>query len=305
MALQTELTLTAMRVVHEVAARGSFTAAARALGYTQSAVSRQVALAEQAVGAPLFERLPRGVRPTARGAILARHAGAVLDRVEAAELELNTLEDALAGRLVLGAFPTALAVLVPRALALVGAQHAGLTVALREGGTIAQLRRVRAGRVAVAVIATGGGLEYELDDLETDVLLLGEPKLAVSDDHPFAARSWVNVSELESETWIVGTAGADGPQFGPWPTLQTEAVIGHAVRDWPARLGLVAAGLGVALIPSLISGALPPGVRAIAVEDPRPLRRAVLAVTGPQRTPAAQALIDALHAAAGELAPGD
>jgi DNA-binding transcriptional LysR family regulator len=305
MALQTELTLTAMRVVREVAARGSFTAAARALGYTQSAVSRQVAVAEQAVGAPLFERLPRGVRPTASGAILARHAIAVLERVAAAELELGTIDDALAGRLVLGAFPTALAVLVPRALAQLRAQHSGVAVTLREGGTIAQLRRVRAGRVAVAVIAAGGGLEYDLDDLETDALLLGEPRLAVSEDHPFAARPWVNVAELESETWIVGTAGADGPQFGPWPSLQTEAAIGHALRDWPGRLGLVAAGLGVALIPSLLAGALPPGVRALRVEDPRPLRREVLAVTRPERAPATQALIDALHAAAGELAPGD
>jgi DNA-binding transcriptional LysR family regulator len=290
-----ELTLTGMRIVSEVAARGSLTAAARALGYTQSAVSRQVALMEAAVGAELFERLPRGVRPTARGRALLAHAHAILDRADAALLEQARLAETLADRLVLGAFPTALSGLVPRALSRLAQEHPAITVALREGGTVAQLRRVRAGRVHVAVIAAGGGLEYDLDDLEVDVLLQGAPLLAVAAGHRLAGRSWVNVAELRAETWIVGVADDDGPQFGPWPTLEREATIGHALRDWPARLGLVAAGLGVAVIPSLLADALPPGVRAVRVEDPRPLRREVLAVTRPGRPASVQALIDALR----------
>jgi DNA-binding transcriptional LysR family regulator len=77
--------------------------------------------------------------------------------------------------------------------------------------------------------------------------------------------------------------------------------IAHSIRDWTARLGLVAAGLGVAVIPSLLTPALPPGVRAIIVEDPRPLRREVLAVTLPDRSPGTQAVIDALHHEAARL----
>jgi DNA-binding transcriptional LysR family regulator len=144
-----ELTLTGMRVVYEVGARGSFTDAARALGYTQSGISRQVGLAERALGFELFERLPRGVRPTARGATLIRHIKSILERIDSAMLELEELGDPLSERLLLGAFPTALAALVPRALAQVRAEHPALDVRIREGGTEAQLRRLRAGRIAI------------------------------------------------------------------------------------------------------------------------------------------------------------
>jgi len=75
----TDLTLTGLRVVLEVARTGSFSAAAERLGYTQSAVSRQVAVTEKAVGTPLFARHARGTRPTPAGEALARHAGQVID----------------------------------------------------------------------------------------------------------------------------------------------------------------------------------------------------------------------------------
>src|SRR3954451_7359970 len=87
-----------------------------ALGYTQSAVSRQVAAMEQAAGAPLFERLARGVRPTGAGTVLLRHAAVLLEGVDAATLELGGLRDRLEGRLAVGAYPAMLAMLVPRAL---------------------------------------------------------------------------------------------------------------------------------------------------------------------------------------------
>src|SRR5689334_12045580 len=106
-----ELTLTGLRVVREVAAQGSFTAAADALGYTQSAVSRQVLATEAAAGTPLFEREARGVRPTPAGAALVRHAEAVLERVALAGQELRGMQDRLEGRVALGAVPVSVAVL--------------------------------------------------------------------------------------------------------------------------------------------------------------------------------------------------
>jgi DNA-binding transcriptional LysR family regulator len=296
-----ELTLTAMRVIYEVGTRGSFTAAARALGYTQSGVSRQVGLAEQALGVELFERLSRGVRATARGEVLIRHTKSILERVDSAMLELEELSQPLSERLVLGAFPTALAALVPRALAKVGAEHPALEVRISEGGTEAQLRRLRAGRTAIAVIAVGFGLDYDLGDLEADLLLHGTPRLIVSADHRFAERGWVNVAELRDEAWIVGEADRSGPQFGTWPTLDGQLTVAHSLRDWTARLGLVAAGLGIAVIPSVLVPALPPGVCALRVDDPRPFRRDVLAVTLPARSPSIDAVIGALHAEAASL----
>src|SRR2546429_7991188 len=90
-----ELTLVGLRVVLEVARTGSFSAAAERLEYTQSAVSRQVAVTENAAGAPLFERRARGVRLTAAGEVLVRHAGKVLDGVAAASPELAGVRDRL------------------------------------------------------------------------------------------------------------------------------------------------------------------------------------------------------------------
>jgi DNA-binding transcriptional LysR family regulator len=296
-----ELTLTGMRVVYEVGTRGSFTAAARALGYTQSGVSRQVGLAERALGVELFERLARGVRPTAPGEVLIRHAKTILERVDSAILELEEIGQPLSERLVLGAFPTALAALVPRALVRVRAEHPALEVRISEGGTEAQLRRLRAGRTAIAVIAVGFGLEYDLGDLEVDLLLHGTPRVIVSAQHRFAERSWVNVAELRDEPWIVGEADRSGPQFGTWPTLDGQLTVAHSLRDWTARLGLVAAGLGIAVVPSLFVPALPPTVRALTVDDPRPFRRDVLVATSPARSPSVDAVIGALHAEAASL----
>ena len=296
-----ELTLTGMRVVYEVSARGSFTAAAGALGYTQSGVSRQVSLAEQAVGAKLFERGPRGVRPTQRGELLLRRVKTILAQVDAAMLEQDELGEPLSERLTLGAFPTALAALVPRALARFITEHPGLEVKIREGGTDAQLRRLRAGRLDIGVIAAGAGLEYDLTDLRSDQLMRGEAHLIVSAQHRLAERDWVNVADLEGERWIVGEADRTGPQFGAWPTLAGDPNIIYTLRDWPGRFGLVAAGLGVAVIPSLLVPALPPDVRALRVEDPQPFRRAVLAVTRPDRTPSTQTVITAIREEAARL----
>jgi DNA-binding transcriptional LysR family regulator len=295
-----DLTLTGLRVVQEVAARGSFTAAADALGYTQSAISRQVAALEDAAGAPLFERHARGVRPTTAGTVLLRHAGPILERLDAARLELGGLRDRLEGRLAMGAYPTALAVLVPRALARLRAEHPAITVTLREGTTPTHLRRVRAGRLELAIIALDSDAVHELDDLRAEVVVEGGLLVAVPAGHRFAQRGTVDVRELAEEPWIVGDPGAGDSPFGAWPGLDAPR-IAYSVRDWPARLALVAAGLGLAVVPGMTAGSLPPGVTAIAVDEPVPIRRAAVAVTRTDRSPSAAAMITALREEAASL----
>jgi DNA-binding transcriptional LysR family regulator len=174
-------------------------------------------------------------------------------------------------------------------------------VKIREGGTDAQLRRLQAGLIDIGVIAAGAGLQYDLEDLKCDQLMRGQAHRIVSAEHRFAERGWVNTADLEHERWIVGEADRSGPQFGAWPTLAGEPNIVYTLRDWPARFGLVAAGLGVAVIPSLLLPALPPYVRAVRVEDPHPFRREVLAVTRPDRTPSTQTLIAAMREEAARL----
>src|SRR5690606_13474910 len=115
-------------------------------GYTQSAVSRQVAAMETATGAALFERLARGVRPTAAGEVVARRADRVLGEVDGALEEVSGVRDRLAGRLAVAAFPISAAVLLPRALALLAQRHPELRVDLQEVASPVQIRRLRAGR---------------------------------------------------------------------------------------------------------------------------------------------------------------
>lgn len=294
-----ELTLAGLRVVFEVARTGSFSAAAERLGYTQSAVSRQVAVTEKAAGTPLFERHARGARPTAAGRALVRHCGRVLDGIDAANQELAGMRDRLAGRLVAGGFPTAMAVLLPRAVARLATAHPGIQVRLTQAPTPVQLSALRRGRLEVAVMATGDGLPaYDLAGLRRTELRGRGAGVAVAESHPFAVRDWVAPDELADQPWVVGAGGGDTPEFGAWPGIE-EPRIAFAVRDWPTRLGLVAAGLGIALVPGLAAEAVPRGVRWIPVRGDGGLRRTVWAVTDADPGAAATAMVRALSEASG------
>ncbi|TDB77094.1 LysR family transcriptional regulator, partial [Actinomadura sp. KC216] len=246
-----EFTLTGLRIVHQVAATGSFTRAAESLGYTQSAVSRQVAAMEEAAGAPIFDRGRRGVALTPAGQVLVRRATEILADLAATELELAGLRDRLAGRLTVGAYPTAAMALVPRAIARVASGHPGLAVILDETSTPALLRRLRAGRLEVAVIGVGHGLpDYDLSGLRQTTILQGDLFVAVPDSHRFAGHATVTVADLAQEQWIAGDGASGDPQFGAWPTLSSPR-IARTARSWSTRLGLVAAGLGITVVPTL------------------------------------------------------
>jgi DNA-binding transcriptional LysR family regulator len=291
------LTLVGLRVVLEVARTGSFGAAAERLGYTQSAVSRQVAVTEKLAGSPLFTRHARGVRPTAAGVVLVRHASKVLDSVTAASQELAGMRDRLAGRLVVGGFPTATAALVPRAVARLLGDHPGLTVQLMEAPTPRQLLALRRRRLEVAVLATGEGLpEHDLDGLRLSELRSGRGAgVAVADTHPFSVRDWVNSEELVDQAWVVGASVGDSLEFGAWPGI-AKPNVSFAAHDWPTRLGFVAAGLGIALVPGFAAEAVPHGVRWIPIRDQSGgLRRQLSAATTHDASAAAGAMVRALE----------
>src|ERR687883_2095064 len=112
-----------MGVLREVAAQRSFSAAAHKLGYTQSAVSQQIAALEREAGSTLIERNPRGIRLTEAGEALVRHADKVIARLAEAEAELEAIAGLRGGRLRLASFATAGATFVPLAIATFRAQH--------------------------------------------------------------------------------------------------------------------------------------------------------------------------------------
>ncbi|MEU0844243.1 LysR family transcriptional regulator [Streptomyces sp. NPDC005962] len=296
-----DFTLTGLRVIQAVVDTGSFTAAADALGYTQSAVSRQVAAMEAAAGTPLFVRGARGVAPSPAGMMLARRAATALNEIDAVSTDLAGLRDHLTGRVAIAAFPSAAAVLVPRALARLRNDHPGLIVEFSEASSPTQLRQLRAHRIDVAVIGVGPDLPtYDFERLTRDLLLEGGLLLAVPANHRFAGRGTIPVAELRDEAWIIGKGLRDDPQFGAWPTLDHPR-IAYAAREWPTRLGLVAAGLGIAVLPELAAAAVPTGVRTVHVDDPAWLGRATVAVTVRDRSPEVTATVAALRHEAAQL----
>jgi DNA-binding transcriptional LysR family regulator len=292
-----DVSLTGLRVLREVAERGTLTAAATATGYTQSAVSRQIAALEHAAGAALLERHRDGVRLTAAGHVLLRRAVTVLAELDAASRELAGLP-AEGGTVRLGWFASAGAVVVPRAVAALRRTHPGITLITREGSTPALVRALRAGTVDLAVLAAVPPFRpFDTESPPFRVMTLTERSLcvAVPAAHPLATAPSVSVEDLRGQRWVASSAAGE---MGVWPGLDERPVIAHTARDWLAKLNLVAAGCGITTVPPALAAAVPAGVRIKAVADSGELRRMVLARLPNPLTGAAAHLVDALRAAA-------
>lgn len=292
-----DMSITGLRVFREVAERGTLTAAADALGYTQSAVSRQIAALEHATGATLLERRRDGVRLTAAGHVVLRRAVNVLIELDSAARELAGLPDE-GGTVRLGWFASAGAVLVPRALAALRRTHPAITVTSREGSTPALVRALRAGTVDLALLA---GLPpfrpFDTASPPLRMLTLSERSLCIAlpAGHPLAAAPSVSVEDLRGQRWIASSASGE---MGVWPGLDERPVIAHTARDWLAKLNLVAAGVGVTTVPSTLMAAVPAGVSVKPVGG-EPRRMVLARLPQPLTGPAAH-LVDALRAAAAE-----
>jgi DNA-binding transcriptional LysR family regulator len=290
----TDLSPTGLRVLREVAQTGSFSAAALSLGYTQSAVSRQVAALEAAAGHRLFDRTRRGVTLTPAGARLLPSATRILDELDAVRRELDGDETA-AGPVRLGAFPTAAAGLVPRALATLPPQ---LIVTLREATTPALIRALRAGSLDLAILARVPPyrpLDAESPPLELTPLSERELAIAVSTNHPLARARTVEASQLEGQIWVASRSDPGDTLLGVWPGLAERPDVRYVVRDWLAKLQIVAAGLAVTTVAPIMLDVLPEGIAVLEVRgEPQETRRVVMARRpGPLDGPTARVL-DAL-----------
>jgi DNA-binding transcriptional LysR family regulator len=299
----TDASLTALRVFREVVERGTLTAAAAALGYTQSAVSRQIAALERAAGATLLERRHDGVRLTPAGRIVVRRAATVIDQVDATARELAGLPDEH-GTVRLGWFTSAGAGLLPQALATLRRTHPAITVISREGSTPALVRALRAGTLDLALLASTPPFrppDAETPPLELQTLTERSLLLAVPATHPLARGTFVDIADLHGQRWIASANSGEDRLIGVWPGLDERPEIAHTARDWLAKLHLVAAGCGLTTVPAVIASAVPAGVRVLPVRGgPLEQRRILLAwLRHPLPEPAAR-LADALRAAAVE-----
>jgi DNA-binding transcriptional LysR family regulator len=289
-----------LRLLRELAHRGTIAATAAACGYTPSGVSQQLALLEREVRMPLLVREGRRVALTEAGRVLVDHAERVLAELEAAEAALAGLAGSVRGTARLAAFPTAAAAFVPAAIARCRAEHPDLRVLLSEMETDEAVAAVRSGRLDLALVYEYALLPrvadpgVDVDPLFTEPLLAALP---AGRDAP----EQVPLAILRDDAWIApdsdtalravldracGLAG-----FAP--------AVDYASDDYTVIVALVAAGLGVALLPRLAAESLSTDVQLRPVVEPD-LTRTVSLVTraGGRAHPAVAALARCLREAA-------
>lgn len=293
-----DVSITGLRVLRAVAEQRSFTAAAAALGYTQSAVSRQVAVLEREVGAPLFTRNPGGAALTPAGTTLLRRGRVVLDELAAAERELTGAAEEVVR---LGVYVSAGFTVLPSALQQLRRVRPDIRVTTREGTTPSLVRSVRAGTLDLALVTARPPFRSPDDEaprLVSRTVAEADLVVAVSDSGRFAGRHDVTAAELATCDWIASPGTSDEPLLGVWPGLPGRPNIAHTARDWLTKLQLVAAGFGVTSVTPDVAPVLPAGVHLVQVADTPPERRRTSVVRLPGKTTeGVDLVVDALRGA--------
>ena len=287
-----------MRVLREVAARGSFSAAAESLAFTQSAISQQVAALERETGATLLERGARGVRLTDAGRALVRHADAILARLDDAEEELAALAGLRGGRLRLASFQSAGATLVPRAVAAFQGRHPEVELSMVEAEPDDAQDRLRSGEIDLALVYDFEPVPGSLGpDLELFGLIDDRYEAVVAKDHRLARRHRLEMADLKDDPWI-----ASSPRCGCRAITERacsdagfEARVGFEADETMSAMALVAAGVGVTIFPRLALNPIHPGVVARSLGRDAPVRRIWAArLADGYRSPASEAMVQIL-----------
>jgi DNA-binding transcriptional LysR family regulator len=299
-----------LRALVEVARRGSFSAAADALAFTQPSVSRQIATLEEEVGAQLLERDARSVRLTQAGEVLVEHAEAVLARLDAAKAQVEALEGLEGGRLRLTAFGSANVWLVPQALSRFAERHPKVELSLVRVdpvGAAAVLVALRSGDVDLALLTSWDIAEPDAaEGVEIVRVLRDELYVALPRAHRLAKRKRLAFGDLADETWIEG-AHPDclGSVEELGRLLEAEPRIGFHCDDWIGKQALVGAGVGITLVPSLAAGNLRDDVVVRRLPRSLPPREIYAVVPSAYRAPAVDEMLTCLRETAESLPAAD
>ncbi|MFE7537805.1 LysR family transcriptional regulator [Streptomyces rhizosphaericola] len=288
-----------LRVLRAVATTGSFSAAARELGCTQPAVSQQMKALESSAGTTLLIRTGREMRLTQAGEALVRHASGILAGLTAAEEEVAAIAGLRAGRVRLVSFPSGSSTLVPGALAALRAEHPGTRVSLVEAEPPRSVDLLRDGDCDIALAFRYGASGGEWDDLVVRPLLTDRLIGLVPEGHRLAGAPEVSIGELADESWIAGCPRCRRQLVEVCEASGFTPRIDFATDDYPAVMGLVGAGLGVAVLPELaVESVRPKGARTVPVAPA--IEREIVALTLPDlaRVPAVAATLDQLSLAA-------
>ncbi|MGO9489760.1 MAG: LysR substrate-binding domain-containing protein [Solirubrobacteraceae bacterium] len=296
-----------LRILREVAHRGSISAAAQALDYTQSAVSQQIAALESETGLALLERHPRGVSLTAAGQTLVGHAEGILARLQAAEEALGAIAGLRGGHLRMASFPTAGATLMPLAIANFRTAHPEVELSLAEGEPEEIAPRLRAGELDLALLFEFAG-ESLLGERVTRVELLEDPMfLALPRQHRLATRRQLRLEDLSGQAWVQTSRSSPCARHvvRSCHAAGFEPNVAFESDDYLTVQGLVAAGVGVALIPRMALSTVREDIAIRSLSPAPPVRRVIAAApAGARLVPAATAMLGILEHLAAEARIG-
>jgi DNA-binding transcriptional LysR family regulator len=295
-----------LRVLREVALRGSFSAAAEALAYTQSAVSQQIAALEREAGTRLVERNGRGIRLTDAGRALVRRADAILVELAAADAELQAIAGLRAGRVRVSTFASAATSLLPAAVTAFRAAHPAVQVELSlVEATEEAVGGLRAGRADLALVARPAGRPLG-DQVEAQVLF-EDPMLAVlPGGHRLARRRSLRLDDLAGEPWVLG----GGPGCSDRATVllachaagfEPRVTVDFPTDDYNATQGMVAAGAGVTLLPRLALAVPRDDLAVRPLAGAGPSREVVAATRRGDQAPATLAMLEEVSEAGQRL----
>ncbi|GLX18502.1 MULTISPECIES: LysR family transcriptional regulator [Streptomyces] len=291
-----------LRILRTLADQGTVTATAEALHMTPSAVSQQLTNLARQLGVPLLEPQGRRVRLTDAAHLVLRHTEAVFAQLERADAELTGYRSGESGEVRVGAFSTAVPVLVVPAVAALRLTHPGIELRVRETEAAESYELLSAGTVDLA-LSLAAHAPTARDTRFTRITLLEDPlDVALPPDHPLAAAPVLRLADLSADRWIYGGSG-------PWSEITRSACEpagfvpeqAHSASGWTAILAMVEAGMGVALVPRMVS-ARASGVTVRTLTHDRPTRHVIAALRrGTEAAPALAQALKALQRAAGTL----
>lgn len=291
-----------LRLLHELDRRGTIAATAEAMYLTPSAVSQQLAGLAREVGVPLLERRGRSVVLTGQARVLLAHAEEMRELAERTRAALDAWGDGTVGRVRVGSLATGITALVGPAIAALREQRPGLTIRVSEQEPDEALDLLDAGELEIAVTVDFPGApsrqdaRYHRVDLIADVM-----DAVVPAAHPLAGRSSISLTELACDVWV-GAAASDACSHivtGICAAAGFSPDVQYYCREWDAVAGLVAAGVGVALIPRSAQPLRPTGLVVLPVAG-APASRLLFALVraGTELDPGTHAALDALSAVA-------
>ena len=288
-----------LKVLREVAAKGSFSAAAEALSFTQSAVSQHVAALERETGTQLVERGARGVRLTDAGRALVSHADAIFSRIDAAEDELAAIAGLKGGRLRLACFQSAGATMVPRAVAEFHERHPKVELGMIEAEPEQAREHLASGEIDLALVYDFEPIPASFDgDLALTHLIDDPYDVLLPQGHRLAGRRSLSLADLSDDPWIAATSDSGCRSI----TERACQEHGFAPRiafecdETLAAQALVAADVGVTILPRLALNAIHPEVVVRRLNRNSQVVRRVWAAReeGAYHSPASEAMVQIL-----------